>query len=424
MLSYIVRRLLLAIPTLIGMTAVVFFIMALSPGGTAADLLSKEGQMKPQEREAIRKYLNERYGLDLPLYKQYFRWLNHISPFGFRSAQEVNRLQEGQAREWARQYRQSHPDFPARVARALDVSNERIEKWLAGGSQFAPEQWKQILPMIDKKASDLSGHGWPTFKTPDLGMSMVRSRRVSDLMATHLPITLTLNLMALPLIYSLSILIGINAARHRGRLLDVASGTVLLALWSFPVILAGLLLQGYLANRDKLGWFPVAELHDQQAVSMSFLPHWSAEGWQRGYFLDTLWHLVLPLICMTYGGFAFLSKLSRGAVLENIGADYVRTARAKGVREKDVLYRHVFRNSLIPLITFAATLLPALIGGSVVVETIFSLRGMGYLIVDSIFLKDREVVLAEALIVGGLTLLSYLVSDVLYAIADPRVTYE
>jgi len=111
-------------------------------------------------------------------------------------------------------------------------------------------------------------------------------------------------------------------------------------------------------------------------------------------------------------------------VLENMRADFVRTARAKGVGERDVLFRHVLSNSLIPLITQAAHLLPAMIAGSVVVETIFSVPGMGRLLVDSIKLKDREVFLSITLIAGVLTLAGYLLADILYAVVDPRVSYE
>jgi ABC-type dipeptide/oligopeptide/nickel transport system permease component len=353
MLSYIIRRLLLAIPTLIGMTAVVFFIMGLSPGGTAA-MLAKDAQLKPQEREAIKKYLEARYGLDKPLIVQYGRWLKEISP-----------VQIGHG------------------------------------------------PM-----------GWPWFKKPDLGESFIRSRKVSDLIGDALPITLLLNLLSLPIIYTLSVLIGVKAARHRGQLLDVGSGTVLLALWSFPVILAGMLLQGYLANKDILYLFPPAQLHDMQSDAMPFLPAFLSDGWTRGWLLDTIWHLVLPVVCLSYGGFAFVAKLARGAVLENINADYVRTARAKGVGERDVLYRHVLRNSLIPLITFAAYLLPALIGGAIIVETIFSVPGMGRLGVESIFYKDRDVVLGVALVAGVLGLTGNLLADICFAIADPRVAYD
>jgi len=217
---------------------------------------------------------------------------------------------------------------------------------------------------------------------------------------------------------------GITAARNRGGLIDVGSGTVLLAAWSFPVILMGLLLQGYLANRDVLYWFPAAQLHDMQADAMSFLPYYIDGHWERGWLFDTAWHLILPVFCLSYGSFAFVAKLARGSVLENIGADYVRTARAKGVSQHDVLYRHVLRNSLIPLITFCSTLLPALLGGAIIVETIFSIPGMGRLLVESISLKDREVVLAITLVSGLLSLAGNLLADLLYAVADPRVTFD
>lgn len=348
MLSYVLRRILLAVPTLIGMTAVVFFIMALSPG-RPSQILAAGLQLKPQEREALKRYYDERYGLDKPLYVQYARWLSKISPL------------------------------------------------------------KATFPFVKK---------------PDLGQSMIRDRKVSALIAEALPVTLLLDGLSLPLIYSMSIWLGLKAARHRGEFVDVGMGTVLLALWSFPVILAGVMLQGYLANKDILYWFPPALLHDMQAESMSFMPHFAPTGWQRGWVLDTLWHLVLPVVCLSYGQFAFVSKLSRGAVVENINADYVRTARAKGVDEHGVLFQHVFRNSLIPLITFAAQLLPALIGGSIVVESIFSIPGMGRLGVESIFYKDSEVVMGIALVSGVLGLVANLAADICYAVADPRVAYD
>src|SRR3954467_344294 len=157
MLSYVLRRFLLAIPTLIGMTAVVFFIMALSPGRPSA-ILAQGLQLKPQEREALRRYYEERYGLDKPVVVQYFRWMSKISPF-----------------------------------------------------QIGPG------PL-----------GWPWIKAPDLGHSMIRDRRVSDLIREALPVTLLLNALSLPLIYSTSIWLGLKAARHRGQLVDVGMGTILL----------------------------------------------------------------------------------------------------------------------------------------------------------------------------------------------------
>src|SRR5512133_1265768 len=140
MFSYVIRRLLLAVPTLIGMTAVVFFIMALSPGGTAADLIAKGEGMKPQEREAIRAYLNKRYGLDQPVYKQYVYWLNQISPFGFHTQAEREALREDWARTRLRAKREADPALASTIAGAVGVSAERVEQWLAGKSQLSEGQ--------------------------------------------------------------------------------------------------------------------------------------------------------------------------------------------------------------------------------------------------------------------------------------------
>src|SRR3954465_13355402 len=189
MLSYVIRRILLVIPTLIGMTMLVFFVMALSPGGAAADLSKGEG-MRPEERRALQKYLNERYGLDKPLLVQYGRWLNRVSPIGFATNED-------------------------------------------GSVNFRPR-----------------------IKVPDLGHSFILHRPVGDLMAERLPITLLLNSISLPLVYTTAVLLGLYAARKRGGTLDVTSGTVLLGLWSVPVIWAGVMVQGYLTSDEYIRWFP------------------------------------------------------------------------------------------------------------------------------------------------------------------------
>jgi peptide/nickel transport system permease protein len=156
---------------------------------------------------------------------------------------------------------------------------------------------------------------------------------------------------------------------------------------------------------------------------MPFLPRFEEGGFQRGWLLDTIWHLALPLICLSYGSFAFLSRLTRGALLETLGQDYVRTARAKGLRERVVVYRHAFRNSLMPLITVASHILPGMIAGAVIIETIFGLPGMGRLTVEAALAQDRELLMALTLIATVLQLVSFLIADVCYAIADPRVSY-
>src|SRR5207248_3114121 len=132
-------------------------------------------------------------------------------------------------------------------------------------------------------------------------------------------------------------------------------------LWSIPVIWMGVMALGFLASRS---YFPTSGLHDITAETMAFLPQVDNGAFQRGWLLDYLWHLALPIACLTYGEFAFMSKLMRGAVLENLAADYARTARAKGLSENTVLFRHVVRISVLPLITLTAATVPALIGGS------------------------------------------------------------
>jgi ABC-type dipeptide/oligopeptide/nickel transport system permease component len=356
MFTYVLRRLLLLFPTLIGVTAVVFFTMALSPGGVGAALTGAEGNMRPAEREALRKDLNRRYGLDKPIVVQYLRWLNAASPIGFR-------------------------------------------------------------------VNDDASLGPLAIKWPDLGQSMIRKRPVTAVVMEALPITVLLNLITIPIIYAIAITAGIKAAQRRGQAFDVGMGTAFVALWSLPTMWVGVMAIGFLANREYLQWFPTGGLHDTLASRMSYLPRLTDAGFERGYLLDMAWHLVLPIVCLTYGGFAVLSKLMRASVLENIAADFARTARAKGLPERVVLYRHVLRNSILPLITVAAGILPGLLGGSVIVESIFSIDGMGKLMIDAINTRDRDLILSVTLVSGLLSLLCLIAADVCYAIADPRVSY-
>lgn len=355
MLTYLIRRILLVIPTLLGATALIFFTMELAPVSPTDVLLSREGNLKPGERAVREAYLNERYGLNKPAPVRYLKWLNSISPIGMKK--------EGEG-------------FPG--------------TWSFG------------------------------FKSPDLGNSFKQSRAVGPIIKETLPVTLLLQSLSLPLAYVIAITSGIWTAKHRGKIQDVSTGTVLLGLWSLPVIWVSVMLIGFLANVEYVKLFPSAELHDVRADRWSFFP---SDG-TPGYLLDTLWHLVLPVICLTYGGFAYLSKLTRTSLLDTLSADFVRTARAKGLRENVVVYRHAFRNSLLPLITVFAGILPALISGSIVVEKVFSVPGMGRLVVDSLLSQDYELFLSVATITLMLQLVGFLLADILYVIADPRVSYD
>lgn len=381
MLNYILRRLLLVIPTLIGVTAVVFFVMALSPGGVGGPSLNDSGETNAAQRKALKDYYNKRYGLNQPVIIQYLRWLHLVSPIGVFTA--------------------APDDKPAPQG-------------------FVPE--RGVGFKIGEDAD-----GMPRrlgLKVPNLGHSMLKGRPVVDLYLEAVPITLLLNVITTPLIFALAIGAGIHAANKRGKFFDVASSTLFLFLSSIPTNLVGVICLGFLASVQYLHWFPAAGLHDLNADAMPFLPRWGADGFQRGYLLDLLWHLVMPIFCLTYGGFAFLSKLVRASVLDNLAADFARTARGKGVSEKNILFQHVFRNSILPLITISAGILPGLLVGSVVIETIFSIPGMGKLGIESVMARDRELVLAGALVGGIIGMLCRLVADICYTIADPRVSYE
>jgi peptide/nickel transport system permease protein len=157
---------------------------------------------------------------------------------------------------------------------------------------------------------------------------------------------------------------------------------------------------------------------------MHFFPRRINGALEPGYLLDTLWHICLPVICLVYTGFAILSKQTRAAMLENFSADYVRTAKAKGVAPRDVVFRHVFRNSLLPLITMFVSIFPAMLAGSVIVEKIFTVPGMGRLILEAIVLRDRELLLANTLMIAAVNLFALLLADIFYALADPRVAYD
>jgi peptide/nickel transport system permease protein len=185
-------------------------------------------------------------------------------------------------------------------------------------------------------------------------------------------------------------------------------------LWSLPSMWVGQMLIGYFCGPTFKSWFPPAGLSNNYAEQLPFFP-WLA---------DRLWHLVLPVTCFTYSGFAYLTKQVRAGMLDNLRADYVRTARAKGLSNWVVIFRHAFRNSVIPVITIMATLLPAMLGGSVIIESIFSIPGMGLLAFEAVTTRDYNVVMAVATIGGVLNLIGLLLGDIAYAIADPRISFE
>jgi peptide/nickel transport system permease protein len=281
--------------------------------------------------------------------------------------------------------------------RAADVRKARMQ--LYGLDKPIPVQYVNWLKRV---------------VTFDFGDSIKHHRPVIDIIKERLPITLMLNLISFVIIYAISIPMGMLAAVRHKKFFDRFSSVLVFVLWSLPAMLVGQLLIGYFCGPAFVDWFPPAGLSSNNADTLPFFP-WLA---------DRLWHLVLPVTCLTYTGFAYLTKQVRAGMLESLRADYVRTARAKGLSNVTVIFRHAFRNSIIPVITIMATLLPAMLGGSVIIERIFSIPGMGMLAFEAVTTRDYNVVMAVATIAGLMNLVGLLLGDIAYAAADPRVSFE
>lgn len=250
--------------------------------------------------------------------------------------------------------------------------------------------------------------------TFDFGESYKDHRPVLTKVGEALPVTLLLNIISIFLIYLISVPIGVFSAVFPESRFDKWVTMGLFVLYSLPSFWVAMILIIYLGGGESFDLFPVVGIFSEGTETLS---PWGKLG-------NLLWHLVLPVTVLTYGGLAFLSRFARAQLLEVIRQDYIRTARAKGLPERMVVFKHALRNSLIPFVTLMGTLLPALIGGSVIVEQIFSIPGMGRLGFEAVLSRDYPTVMAIAAIEALLTLVSLLISDFIYVLVDPRISFE
>ncbi len=250
--------------------------------------------------------------------------------------------------------------------------------------------------------------------TLDFGDSFKDHRRVMDKIAERLPVTIQLNVISIFLVYLIAIPFGVYSATRPNTLPDRTLTLFFFFLYSLPSFWVAVLLMMFLGGGDFWDVFPVYGISSISAENWPF--------WQ--WLADRIWHLILPVVCMTYGGLAYLSRLTRAGMLEVIREDYVRTARAKGLSERVVIFKHAFRNALLPIVTLLAFLLPSMFGGSVIIESIFSIPGMGQLGFEAVLSRDYPVIMAITSISALLTLVGLLIGDVLYAVLDPRIKLE
>ncbi len=339
MLQYIIRRLLLIIPTMCGIIVISFCIIKLAPGDPAAQKFGGAGQANAGQdaakgTESAMKRFRERNHFDKPLYKQFGYFLERLF--------------------------------------TLDLKSFSRNKLII---------------------SDLKEHMW---------------------------VSIRINLIVFFLIYLISVPLGIFSAAKSNTLADQLITLALFMLYSLPSFWMAQMLGDLLGDRSNFIWFPTMGLHS------SFVTNGKA-GVDFSWFAmttDYLHHLVLPVVCLTYGGLAYLSRQMRAGMLEVIKQDYIRTAKAKGASNMRILFVHALRNGLFPIITIFASLLPFLVGGSVIIETIFNIPGMGKYAFDAVMSREYDIVMATLILSAILTLFGILISDILYVLVNPQVSFQ
>ncbi len=244
----------------------------------------------------------------------------------------------------------------------------------------------------------------------DLGTSFSSDRRpVAEKIGERIPITVLLNVLSLVLILMVAIPIGVLSAVHRNSLFDRLTSVFVFVGFAVPTFWLALLLMIFFGI--DLGWLPISGL---RSLNYEYMLPWTA-------FWDLVKHLILPVFLSAFGGLAGFSRFMRSNMLEVIRQDYITTARAKGLSERAVIYKHALRNALLPVITILGLSVPGFIGGSVIFETIFAIPGMGQLFYMAVMSRDYPVVMGILYIGAILTLFGNLIADISYALADPRI---
>ncbi len=347
MSAYILKRLLLMVPTLFGVLLITFLVTQFVPGGPVEQLV-------------------------------------HQLQHGGRDGGEASAGAEGMYRG----------------AQGLD--EERLAE-IRAFYGFDKPAWERFLNMLGNYLSF------------NLGDSYFQHQSVLGLMAEKLPVSISLGMWTFLLTYLVSIPLGVRKAVRDGTPFDVWTTTVLLVGYAIPGFVLGLLLLVLFGGGSFLDVFPLRGLTSDNWDELS----WSAR------IVDYLWHMILPVTAMVVGQFAVMTLLTKNSFLEEIRKQYVLTARAKGLAEKQILYGHVFRNAVIPLVTgFPAAFIGAFFTGSLLIETLFSLDGLGLLSYEAVLQRDYPVVLGTLYIYTLLGLVAKLLTDLSYAWVDPRIQFD
>ena len=362
MTAYIIRRLLLMIPTLWAIITLNFFIIQLAPGGPVEQAMA---QLQGIDNSAV----------------------DRMSGANQNDVVDVTDSEESSGSE----YRGSQGLDPAII--------KEIEQRF-GFDKPIHERYFMMLK---------------NYLLFDFGDSFFKGASVVDLVIDRMPVSISLGLWSTALIYLICIPLGVYKARHYAGRFDSASTTTLIALSSIPGFLFAVMLVILFAGGNYLDWFPLRGL--------------TSNGWEElswwGKVVDYLWHITLPTIALTIGSLVGLTLLTKNSFLDEIGKQYVLTARAKGNSERRIMYGHVFRNAMLIIIAgFPATLIGILFTGSVLIEVIFSLEGLGLLGLEAALGRDYPVMFGTLYIFTFLGLVIGLIGDLMYTVVDPRIDFE
>jgi microcin C transport system permease protein len=289
-----------------------------------------------------------------------------------------------------------------------------------GGSSSGSGVSQEVIDAIKKQYGfDQPAHVrymiWlKNLSTLDFGESFSYRQPVIEVILQRLPVSLSFGITSFILIYLVSIPLGIRKAVQDGSRFDLWSSVGLMVTYSVPPLILGILLRTFLAGGTFLNWFPLAELYSDTYMDKDL--------W--GKILDRAHHFVLPLTCYAVNGFAVVTFLMKNSLLEEVRLDYVRTARAKGLDERRVIYKHALRNALIPILTGLGSFLTIFFAGSIIVEQVFNIDGMGLLSYGAIRARDYNVIMALIFIESVVAMLGRLISDLTYVVVDPRIDFK
>lgn len=484
MTGYVIRRVLLMVPTFLGIALLLFVVLNLAPGRPGRDAGGDLGRSaRSEQSEESYRIFREQFHLDLPVLLNTRGFLDEtdvlpalrtvagLSPAdaATRIAAEASledlgapgvalfgsilraerdaadpRLRDAAAyflrlaalRPLRAPFDPAPPPEVAAENRAIDLENARLRPlryaldapepskqrvigaWLAWLDETRDRQeevragrYRALL--LDTRFARYLGN----LARLDLGVSLVSREPVLGTLASKLRYSVALSVGSLLLAYLVAVPLGIFSAVRKDTREDRVLTVGLFMLYSLPTFFVATLLLHTVSQGSEfaaLRLFPTGGFESPDAADLTVL----------GRAGDLAWHLVLPMFCLTYGSLAALSRYMRSGLLEVIRADFIRTARAKGLPERLVIGKHALRNGLLPIVTLLAGLLPAVLGGSVVVEYIFGIPGMGLWTVEAIYARDYNVIMAVELCSTVLVLVGLLLTDIAYALVDPRIRYS